>query len=80
MTIDGELLREFLLGREENTHKRDYGHALLVCGCERMPGAAVLATGAALTCWIICTRDSVNCTDMSRKSIKISHYTLDTVV
>ena len=48
ITIDGELLREQLLGREENTHKGDYGHALLVCGCERMPGAAVLATGAAL--------------------------------
>ena len=48
VTIDRELLRAHLLGREENSHKWDYGHALLVCGCESMPGAAVLATGAAL--------------------------------
>lgn len=37
-----------LLKRENDSHKGDYGHALLVCGCNRMPGAAVLATGAAL--------------------------------
>lgn len=46
--IDEHLLRTFLLGRAEDSHKGDFGHALLVCGCERMPGAAVLATGAAL--------------------------------
>ena len=46
--IDKELLRPLLLGRGNNTHKRDYGHALLVCGCSTMPGAAVLATGGAL--------------------------------
>lgn len=41
-------LRTVLLHRENDSHKRDYGHALLVCGCGRMPGAAVLATGGAL--------------------------------
>ena len=46
--IDKDLLLEHLRWRKEDSHKRDYGHALLVCGCERMPGAAVLATGAAL--------------------------------
>jgi len=34
--------------RENNTHKGNYGHLLLVCGCRTMPGAAVLATGASL--------------------------------
>ena len=46
--IDEDTLFEHLLWRSEDTDKHDYGHALLVCGCERMPGAAVLATGAAL--------------------------------
>ena len=46
--IDIVLLRSFLLGRREDSNKYDYGHALLICGCEKMPGAAVLATGATL--------------------------------
>ena len=46
--ITKELLSQRLLPRENDTHKGDYGHALLVCGCDRMPGAASLATGAAL--------------------------------
>ena len=46
--IGPELLRERLLRREDASHKGDYGHLLLVCGCDTMPGAAVLATGAAL--------------------------------
>jgi len=37
-----------LLPRAEESHKGDYGHLLIVAGCQRMPGAAVLATGAAL--------------------------------
>ena len=41
-------LRGRLLYRENGSHKGDYGHLLLVCGCQTMPGAAVLATGAAL--------------------------------
>lgn len=47
-TIDLEFLRPLLGRREEDSHKGDYGHLLLVCGCELMPGAALLATGAAL--------------------------------
>lgn len=46
--ITSETLKPHLLQRENNSHKGDYGHLLLVCGCQRMPGAAVLATGAAL--------------------------------
>ena len=46
--IDKEFLRPLLGRREEDSHKGDYGHLLLVCGCETMPGAALLATGAAL--------------------------------
>ena len=46
--IDPAYLRPRLLGRENETHKRSYGHLLVIAGCEAMPGAAVLATGAAL--------------------------------
>lgn len=46
--INPEYLIPRLLGRENDTHKRHYGHLLVVAGCDRMPGAAVLATGAAL--------------------------------
>ena len=46
--ITPDTLRPYLLQRETDSHKGDYGHLLLVCGCQRMPGAAVLATGAAL--------------------------------
>lgn len=43
-----EYLSPLLLTRNDDSHKGDYGHALLVCGCDAMPGAASLATGAAL--------------------------------
>ena len=46
--IDPSYLKPRLLQRENDTHKRHYGHLLIVAGCEQMPGAAVLATGAAL--------------------------------
>lgn len=46
--LDKEYLEKYLWGRGKETHKHEFGHALLVCGCETMPGAAVLATGAAL--------------------------------
>ena len=46
--IDQDYLRPRLLQRAEESHKGDYGHLLVVAGCETMPGAAVLATGAAL--------------------------------
>ena len=43
-----DFLRPLLKARPDESHKGDYGHLLLVAGCEAMPGAAVLATGAAL--------------------------------
>lgn len=46
--IDVDSLRSRLLHRENDSHKGDYGHLLVVAGCQSMPGAAVLATGAAL--------------------------------
>lgn len=48
MALTPESLRGRLLPRARDSHKGDYGHLLLVCGCRTMPGAAVLATGAAL--------------------------------
>lgn len=47
-SIDQAYLRPRLLHRENESHKGDYGHLLIVAGCQTMPGAAVLATGAAL--------------------------------
>ena len=46
--IDEAYLRPRLLRRPEESHKGDYGHLLIVAGCQSMPGAAVLATEAAL--------------------------------
>ena len=47
-TINEQYLRPRLLPRANDSHKGDYGHLLVVAGCQTMPGAAVLATGAAL--------------------------------
>ena len=47
-SVTPDYLRPRLLHRENESHKGDYGHLLIVVGCESMPGAAVLATGAAL--------------------------------
>lgn len=46
--ISADFLPKALLNRGNYTYKGDYGHALLVCGCDSMPGAASLAVGAAL--------------------------------
>ena len=46
--ITPEYLRPRLLHRDNDSHKHDYGRLLIVAGCETMPGAALLATGAAL--------------------------------
>lgn len=46
--ITKEVLSGLVKGREDCSHKHQYGHTLLVCGCATMPGAALLATGAAL--------------------------------
>jgi NAD(P)H-hydrate epimerase len=48
MTIDASFLKPVLKERENDSHKGDYGHLLIVAGCQTMPGAAVLSTGAAL--------------------------------
>ena len=41
-------VRALFPGRDENAHKGDFGHALLIAGSRGMMGAALLATGAAL--------------------------------
>ena len=46
--IDPAYLRPRLLRRAEESHKGDFGHLLVVAGCQTMPGAAVLAAGAAV--------------------------------
>ena len=46
--IDPAYLHPRLLWRPEESHKGDFGHLLIVAGCQTMPGAAVLATGAAV--------------------------------
>lgn len=48
IAITPEYLRPRLLGRRNDSHKHDYGRLLIVAGCETMPGAALLSTGAAL--------------------------------
>ena len=42
------MISEVLLPRPNESHKGDYGHLLIVAGCQTMPGAAVLTAGAAL--------------------------------
>lgn len=46
--ITEEYLRPLLKKRVNNSYKGDYGHLLIVAGCQLMPGAAILATTAAL--------------------------------
>lgn len=49
LKVTKEYLSGLLLHRQNESHKGDYGHLLLVCGSASMPGAAVLATGASLS-------------------------------
>ena len=46
--ITEKFVKPLLKPRVNNSHKGDYGHALLICGSKGMAGAAVLACGAAL--------------------------------
>lgn len=46
--VSEKLITSLLRGREDNSHKGTYGHALLIAGSKGMMGAAVLCTGAAL--------------------------------
>lgn len=48
ITVDKEYLKTIAKVRDEESHKGDFGHLLVVGGCQSMPGAALLATGAAL--------------------------------
>lgn len=48
LEITAEALNNILLKRENDSHKHQYGHLLIVAGSKNMPGAALLATGAAL--------------------------------
>lgn len=46
--ITSDVISTLLRKREKFAHKGTYGHALLICGCKGMAGAAILATGGAL--------------------------------
>ena len=48
IAITAEYLRPFLPPRENNSHKGDYGKALLIAGSRGMTGAAILTARAAL--------------------------------
>lgn len=48
MNIDNRLLARLLNQREPDTHKNDYGNALLVAGSRGMMGAALLAARACM--------------------------------
>ena len=43
-----EMVAPYLMAREKFSHKRNYGHTLIIAGSYGMFGAAALATGAAL--------------------------------
>ena len=62
ISINPEYLRPRLLYRENNTNKHDYGRLLIVAGCATMPGAAIMATGAALHsgCGLVMLHSSAN--------------------
>lgn len=48
INITAEYLKPFLLPRKKDSHKGDYGRALIIAGSRGMTGAAVLAARAAL--------------------------------
>ncbi len=59
-TVDDEMLRKYLLDRPALSHKGTFGRVLLICGSDRMTGAAVLACEGALRmgvglCELVCT-------------------------
>ncbi|MEG2213437.1 MAG: NAD(P)H-hydrate dehydratase, partial [Clostridiales bacterium] len=45
--IDEAYCRRWLLPRDTNAHKGDFGHVLVIAGSNAMPGAAILAAGGA---------------------------------
>jgi len=64
INVTKEILKSYLPTRENDSHKGNYGHALLICGCKTMPGAASLATGAALQsgCGLVTLHSTENAT------------------
>ena len=46
--LNAPAMRVLLRPRDPYAHKGTFGHGLLVAGCDRMPGAAVLAATAAM--------------------------------
>lgn len=70
MEIDSTMLAGFVTGRRKESHKNDYGHLLLVCGCDTMPGAASLATAAALKsgCGLVTLHSSASAAGISAVS------------
>lgn len=48
MTLEKDGMLRLLRPRPRYAHKGTFGHGLLVAGCERMPGAAVLAAKSAM--------------------------------
>lgn len=46
--ITEEYIKTLVTKRKKFAYKNKYGHSLLICGSEIMPGAAILATGGAL--------------------------------
>lgn len=63
--LTADFLKPLLLGRENDTHKGSYGHLLIIAGCQTMPGAAVLATAAALQsgCGLVTLHSTVRALD-----------------
>ena len=51
-TCSASEIREMLPRRSPTAHKGDFGHLLCICGSRCMPGAAFLATKAALRCGV----------------------------
>ncbi len=46
--LDEDFCRRWLLPRERQSHKGDFGHLLIVAGSAQMPGAAIMAAWGAL--------------------------------
>ena len=73
-----DYLKGFLKGRENDSHKGSYGHLLIIAGCQDMPGAAVLATSAALQsgCGLVTlhsTRRALDSAAINCPSAMLSH-------
>ncbi len=66
--IDRQMLKKIYKRRHKNTHKGDYGHALIVAGSEGKIGAAILSTlgclrsgaGLVTTCVPECGREIIH--------------------